>query len=139
MGNQHSPNLWIKMKTKKAIFNHPYYNKLPDYNNEISAKKINEVNYITSFNKINYLSREKFIEYGIKLEFGDDIICKTAKEWIDTPLKINYDDKNNTVKIYSPVLLTEINVKPDRFAGMYYMKLLSNSQIIEWITHDSYI
>lgn len=137
--NQHSPNLWIKMKTKKAIFNHPYYNKLSDYNNEISAKKINEVNYISSFNKINYLSREKFIEYGIKLEFGDDIICKTAKEWIDTPLKINYDDKNNIAKIYSPVLLTEINVKPDRFAGMYYMKLLSNSQIIEWITHDSYI
>ena len=82
---------------------------------------------------------EKFIKYGIKLEFGDDIICKTAKEWIDTPLKINYDDKNNTAKIYSPVLLTEINVKPNRFAGMYYMKLLSNSQIIEWITHDSYI
>lgn len=137
--NQHSPNLWIKMKRKNAIIEHPFYSNINNTENDISAKNINEITYMSIFNKTNSKSKDKFIKFGMKLEFENDLICKNAKEWIDTPLKIFYDLKNNSAKITSPVYYTETNIKPDRFSGMCYMKLLSNSQVIEWITHDSLI
>jgi len=48
------------------------------------------------------------------------------------------EERVEVAYLSSPILQTPINIMP-RFAGMYYMKLLSKAQAIEWILHDAFI
>jgi hypothetical protein len=53
-------------------------------------------------------------------------------KFISEHIKINYDKENNKIFIKSPLLLTSMDVFK-RYAGMYYMKILSPELCFELI------
>lgn len=112
------PCLWLKAKSQDS-YKREINNILT--NPQKSAQMLNERIFQTELvkyknNKIDVCYLHDIV-YGKR---GDDII-----KWVNEPLKIEYEKGKNTLYIQSPVMLTEANLLIRRYAGMYYMKLLT--------------
>ena len=53
--------------------------------------------------------------------------------WVLSKIKINFNQTTNTLFIKSPVLISSSDVPSERFANMYYMKVLSPQLCYELI------
>lgn len=118
----YSNSIWCKMKSKENFLNN---------SNIILAKNINEQN----FNKLLYkLKNNTSIINGPKVIFEEDLQfidnIMIGISWVNS--NINIKHINNTLYIKSPTLISSLNNVP-RYAGMYYMKLLSPELCFELI------
>ena len=68
--------------------------------------------------------------------FEDDKLYKdevsSSVSWINDDIRISYNNEQKTLFIQSPTLYTDMNMIP-RYAGMYYMKILTPQLIEELI------
>lgn len=136
-------NIYISSYVEKNnffsnIYSDVYYLKFKNNENHfnpiVNTKILNE----DLFHKIlfNIKSKEE-IDNGPKVIFNNDKIFKgnplIGPLWIKEPININYNKELQNLQITCPVLITSKTIKPDKYAGLYYMKLLSPQLCFELI------
>lgn len=117
--NIYSDVYYLKFKNQENFNN-------KDFKSVINGKMLNEeLFYKMLFN----IKSKKEIENGPKIIFNNDKIFKEnpliGPLWIKEPINIDYNKELNNLQITTPVLFTSKNTLSIKFAGMYYMKLLS--------------
>lgn len=123
--NLHSDCLWLKMKNQVSLIEHPKYQYLL-FEEERTAKYINQKMFENYFNG----SCPANVVFKDDLKYCDEIA--SSLKWIKDEIKIEYDSINNVLSIQSPTLYTNMKFIP-RYAGMYYMKVLTPQLIEELI------
>ena len=72
---------------------------------------------------VKNVDKELNICYLDDVRFGE--YRNTVFDWIKYPLFCNYNYDEETLYLQSPVMLTSENLPLKRYAGMYYMKVLT--------------
>ena len=121
----YSDCMWVKMKNQQALSQHPKYQYVL-FDNEQSAKDMNKKMFE------NYLNGS----CPANIVFEDDKLYKdevsSSLSWINDDIRISYNNEQKTLFIQSPTLYTDMTMIP-RYAGMYYMKILTPQLIEELI------
>ena len=124
--NLYSDCMWVKMKNQVALKKHPKYQYVL-FDEEQTAKDMNMKMFEDYFNG----------SCPIHVVFEDDKLYRdeitSSLEWIKNDIKITFNEEDKMLSIQSPVLYTDMNIIP-RYAGMYYMKILTPQLIEELMT-----
>jgi hypothetical protein len=126
LNSYYSNTIWFKFKS------HENFNR-KDFKDIIKPSDINEKMFNTM---LIQLKSTHEINNGPEIIFMKDKIFENnpmaGVKFISEHIKINYDKENNKIFIKSPLLLTSMDVFK-RYAGMYYMKILSPELCFELI------
>mmetsp|Transcript_1972 Transcript_1972/g.2800 ORF Transcript_1972/g.2800 Transcript_1972/m.2800 type:complete len:521 (-) Transcript_1972:84-1646(-) len=134
------PTCSIKFKSQGGILKHKAYNGAVVNAPAPTAMELNEKIFNSVLEAVTPEQRERYLSQGKKIKFlPDKTTWKEGTDWVNAPLEVVRDkDNSNVVSIRSPVLHTLPDQKPDRFAGMTYMKFLMPAQAYEWIVFDAF-
>lgn len=86
-------------------------------------------------NEISDSVRERYEQYGQKLEFVEDTVSESGITWVNQG--IIYTNTTDTYQVSSRVLVSPVDFLVKEAAGMLYCKLMSPARILEWILVDS--
>jgi len=123
--------LWLKLKSQQAITN-----SLSVLQN-VTAQSINARIFNATFEILTAHQQQNYLLLGKKLSFGQDIITQPGPnlEWFKTNIKLT--NLNNSFILQSPTMYTNTTVIPERFDGMYYVKVITPAQVVDWVTFHS--
>ena len=124
--NYYSKMIWLKMKNPSHFNNRNIKLKQAGYFN----KEI--------FNKVLYNEKSlDQVKKGPNIVFESDNVYDdgilVGVNWVLSKIKINFNETTNTIFIKSPVLISSSDVPTEKFANMYYMKVLSPQLCYELI------
>lgn len=112
------PILWLKTKNQGAYTKEFGKIQCGDQTTALSINKMIMANEI-----VRNVDKELNICYLDDVLFGE--YKNTVFDWIKYPLFCNYNYDEETLYLQSPVMLTSENLPLKRYAGMYYMKVLT--------------
>ncbi len=122
----YSNYIWLKLK------NPSHFN-----NRNIKLKEASEFNKEIFYKVLNNEKTTSEIKKGPNIIFEKDIIFDNGiligVNWITSKIKINFNETINTLYVKSPVLISSSDVPNEKFANMYYMKILSPQLCYELI------
>ena len=125
--------LFIKLKNNQAINQFLNVTFLENVNS--TAQEINTFIFNSTFEKLSPQQQKNYILFGKKIFFGPDITTQLGSNWVETDILLT--KQKNAYILQSPTLFTNISVVPKRFAGMYYIKVITPAQVVDWVTFHS--
>jgi len=127
--------LFVKLKNNDAINQFLNVTFLENVNS--TAQEINAFIFNSTFEKLSPQQQKNYIFFGKKLTFGPDIITQPGPNlnWVETDIQLT--KQKNIYILQSPTMFTNTSVLPKRFAGMYYIKVITPAQVVDWVTFHS--
>jgi pimeloyl-ACP methyl ester carboxylesterase len=98
------------------------------------CRELNEKAVAAVANALSTTARQRFAAKGAGFVFEADEVWGSGIRWASDSFQLKRD-KSGVARVRSPVLFTDLNA-PDRFAGMFYCKLLSPARVAEWMLVD---
>lgn len=114
------PILWLKTKSQAA-----YIKEFGKIQCGQQTTGLNTNKMIMSNEMTKNIDKELNICYLNDVCFNE--YKNTVFDWMKYPLLCNYNYNEETLYLQSPVMLTSENLPIKRYAGMYYMKVLTPS------------
>ena len=136
---QISKTLAIKSKSQDMI---TLLKHQPQKDRDVPVNPLMLLNQQTFDHVLNQIvteqQRERYFKEGVPLKFGSDVCIDEGPKFVDTPLLLSEHHEPHCYVLQSPYLQTPTTKKPQKFAGMYYYKLLSQAQAYEFIVFDCF-
>ena len=137
---QISKTLAIKSKSQEWIMT--LLKQQPYKDRDVPVNPLMLLNQQTFDHVLNQIvteqQRERYFKEGVSLKFGSDVCIDEGPKFVDTPLLLSEHHEPHCYVLQSPYLQTPTTKTPQKFAGMYYYKLLSPAQAYEFIVFDCF-